>query len=302
MNSACLGHHAILMQSMLKFAMHYGRYRHRQCYLIMQHRRRGLPPSMPLPAIDLTTLLTNKEENLKPEQMNVSHVSVMDLLGDPGNPLYAEPHSMAEHFDAMTAGTRAIGKLPSLTHCRDDDTTAHVYEDEAKQVRQKILRYLDMRVMDRDLVVLTCLWMPTLIYYDPDTQGQYASHFPTRGQGFMQPRGDIRASIITRNFHVLPTDVQEVINQYFYREELERRVDLDEEESMSTNMEAAETVRRLQLDSPAAAALLQVAVHEALTLATTAQPQEEEEYYYNSDDSVLDIDEQYPELAERVVQ
>ena len=25
MNSACLGHHAILMQSMLKFAMHYGR-------------------------------------------------------------------------------------------------------------------------------------------------------------------------------------------------------------------------------------------------------------------------------------
>ena len=124
------------------------------------------------------------------------HVSIMDLLGDPGNPLYTKPHSMAEHFDTMTAGTCAIGDLPGRTHCRDDDATAHVYEDEAKQVCQKILRYLDMRVMDRDLVVPTCLQMPTLIlptgrfaimYYDPDAQGQYASQFPTGGQGFMQP-------------------------------------------------------------------------------------------------------------------
>ena len=62
-----------------------------------------------MPAIDLVTLLDDKEENLKPEQMNVMHTSVMDLLGDPGNPLYAEPHSMAEHFDTMLAGARAIG-------------------------------------------------------------------------------------------------------------------------------------------------------------------------------------------------
>ena len=80
-------------------------------------------------------------------------------------------------------------------------------------------------------------------------------------------------------------------------------MDLDKEESMSTDTEAAETVRRLQLDSPAATASLQVAVHEALVLATATRPQEvEEEYYYDSDDSVLDIDEQYPKLAERVVQ
>ena len=112
MNGACLGHRAILMKSMLQFAMHYGHYRCPQRYFITQHRRKGLPPSMPLPAIDLTTLLTDEEENLKPEQMNVTHVSVMDLLGDPGNPLYAEPHSMDKHFDAMTAGTCAIGDLP----------------------------------------------------------------------------------------------------------------------------------------------------------------------------------------------
>ena len=80
-------------------------------------------------------------------------------------------------------------------------------------------------------------------------------------------------------------------------------MDLDEEESMSTDMEAAKTVRRLQLDSPAAAASLQVAVCEVLMLATAARPQEEEEeYYYDSDDLVLNIDDQYPELAERVVQ
>ena len=171
---------------------------------------------MLLPTIDLTALLTDEEENLKPEQMNMSHVSVMDLLGDPSNPLYAEPLSMAKHFDAMTAGTRAIGELPGWTHCRDDDATARIYEDEAKQVCQKILRYLDMRMMDGDLVVPTCLRTPTLIlpascfvvmYYDPDAQGQYASHFPTGGQGFMQPRGDIRTSIVPRNFRVLPTDV-----------------------------------------------------------------------------------------------
>ena len=162
----------------------------------MQSRRRGLLPSMPLPAINLATLLTDKEENLKPEQMNMSHISVMDLLGDPSNPLYTEPLSMAEHCDAMMAGAHAIGELPGQTRCRDDDATANIYEEEAKQVRQKMLRYLDMRVMDRDLVVPTCLWMPTLIlpagrfvvmYYDPDAQGRYASQFPIGGQGFMQP-------------------------------------------------------------------------------------------------------------------
>ena len=160
MNGACLRHHTVLMQSMLKFTMHYGHYRHRQCYLITQCRRRGLPPSTLLPAIDLAALLTDEEENLKPEQMNVLHASVMDLLGNPGNPLYAEPLSMAEHFDAITACARAIGELPGQTHCRDADATARVYEDEAKQVLQKILRYLDMRKMDGDLVVPTCLRNP----------------------------------------------------------------------------------------------------------------------------------------------
>ena len=70
---------------------------------------------------------------------------------------------------------------------------------------------------------------------------------------------------------------------------------------MSTDTEAANTVRCLQLHCPAAMASLQMAVREALAPATATRPQEEE-YQYDSDDSVLDLDEEYPGLVERVVQ
>ena len=236
------------------------------------------------------------------------HASIMDLLGDPGNPLYAELHSMAEHYDAMLVGTRALSDLSERTRGRDSGTTARVHEDKAQQVCQKILRCLDMRVMDGDLVVPTCLRTPMLIlpagrfvqlYYDPDAQGQYASHFPTGGQGFLQPRGDIRMSIVPRNFRILPTDVREV-DLYFHREGLEAEENQESNDCMSTNTEAANTVRCLQLHCPAATASLQMAVREALALATAARPQEE--YHYDSDDSVLDLDEEYLDLAERVMQ
>ena len=262
-----------------------------------------------MPPIDLTALLDKEEENLKLRQINMTHASIMDLLGDPGNPLYAEPHSMAEHYDAMLVGARALGNLPKRTCCRDSGATARVHEDEAQQVCQKILRCLDMRVMDGDLVVLTCLRAPTLIlpagcfvqlYYGPDAQGQYASHFPTGGQGFLQPRGDIRTSIVPRNFRLLPADVREVIDLYFHREGLEAEENQESDDGMSTDTETTNTVRRLQLHCPAATALLQMAVRKALVPATAARPQEE--YYYDSDDSVLDLDEEYPDLAERVMQ
>ena len=233
----------------------------------------------------------------------------MDLLGDPGNPLYAEPHSMAEHYDAMLVGACALGDLPEHTRCRDLSVMAQVHKDEAQQVCQKILRCLDMRVMDGDLIVLTCLRMPMLIlsprrfvqlYYDPDAQGQYASDFPTRGQGFLQPRGDIRTSIIPRNFRILPDDVPEVVDLYFHREGLDVRESQESDDCTSTNTEAANTVRRLQLH-PRATASLQMAMREALAPATATRLQEEE-YQYDSDDSVLDLDEEYLGLAEWVVQ
>ena len=260
--------------------------------------------------MDIAALLDNEEENLKLWQINVTHVSVMDSLGDPGNPLYAEPHSMAEHYDTMLVGASALGNLPERTHCRDSSATARVHEDEAQQVYQKILRCLDMRVMDGDLIVPTCLRTPTLIlparcfvklYYDLDAQGQYASDFPTRDQGFLRPRGDIRTSIVPRNFRILPDNVREVVDLYFHREGLEVKENQESDDCMSTDTEAANTVRHLQLYCLVGTASLQMAMREALALATAARPQEEE-YQYDSDDSVLDLDEEYLGLAERVMQ
>ena len=69
---------------------------------------------------------------------------------------------------------------------------------------------------------------------------------------------------------------------------------------MSTNTEAANMVRHLQLDCQAARASLQMALCEALAPATATRPQEE--YDYDSDNSVLDLDEEYPDLAEWVMQ
>ena len=230
MNGACVGHCTVLMQSMLMFAMHLGQYRHRECHFTKEHKKKGLPPSMPLPAIDITALLNDPEENLKLEQIRGTHPGILDLLGDSGSPLYTEPLSMADHFNAMLVGTHHIGELPKHGCCRDPEVAVHVYEDEAKQACPQILRCLDMRVLDGDLIVPTCLCMPTLIlpprhfvqmYYDPDIQGHYASQFPSRGQKFLQPRGNIRVSIVPRDFRVLPIDVQEAVNAYFHREELE---------------------------------------------------------------------------------
>ena len=110
MNGACVGHRTILMRSMLQFAMHYGRYRRRQRHLCKDRRRKDLPSSAPMSSMDIAALLDEEQENLRLRQINVMHVSIMDLLGDPGNPLYAEPHSMAEHYDAMLVGTRALSE------------------------------------------------------------------------------------------------------------------------------------------------------------------------------------------------
>ena len=94
--------------------------------------------------------------------------------------------------------------------------------------------------------------------------------------------------------------MREVVDLYFHREGLEAEKNQESDDCMSTDMEAANSVRRLQLHCPAATASLQMAVREALVPATAARPQEE--YHYNSDDSVLDLDEEYPDLGEWVMQ
>ena len=108
-------------------------------------------------------------------------------------------------------------------------------------------------------------------------------------------------SIVPRNFRILPDGVREVVDLYFHREGLEAQENQESDDCTSTDTEAANTVRHLKLHCPAATASLQMAVHEALVPATATRPQEEE-YQYNSDESVLNLDEEYPGLAERVVQ
>ena len=225
MNGACMGHHTVLMRSMLRFTMHLGRYLCWERYMAKERRRRGTPPTTLWPTIDLDALLADEAENLKLEQISTTHPVILDLLGDPGNPLYAEPHSMAKHFDTKMLGSRSVGQLPNRGRCRDREALTPVYKDEARQVCQKILRCLDVRVLDGDLVVLTCLRTPTLIlpmghfmqlYYNPDIQGWYASQFPSGGRGFLQPRGDICESIVPRGLRALPTNVQEGVDAFFH--------------------------------------------------------------------------------------
>ena len=56
------------------------------------------------------------------------------------------------------------------------------------------------------------------------------------------------------------------------------------------------------MSDPVATALLQRAVHDTLGPATASRPQELEEFYYDSDNSVLNLDEEYPGLGERIIE
>ena len=75
----------------------------------------------------------------------------------------------------------------------------------------------------------------------------------------------------------------------------------DEDQEMSTDTEAALTMSRLCMGDPRALVSLHAAVCEMLMLANAPQP-EEQEYYYDSDDSVLELDVEFPDIAEWVVQ
>ena len=77
---------------------------------------------------------------------------------------------------------------------------------------------------------------------------------------------------------------------------------MDDDQEMSTDMEAAVTVGRLQVGDPMATASLQRAMCDTLTPATALRPQDLEEFYYDLDDSVLNLDEEYPGLGERIIE
>ena len=77
---------------------------------------------------------------------------------------------------------------------------------------------------------------------------------------------------------------------------------MDDDQEMSTDTEAAVTVRRLQVSDPVATASLQRAVRDTLVLATALRPQDLEEFYYDLDDSILNLDEEYLGLGECIIE
>ena len=96
----------------------------------------------------VATLLMDPKEKLKLEQIKGTHPGIMDLLGNPGSPLYNEPLSMTGFCDIMIISAHHVGEMPKWGHCKDLQMTIWVYEDEKWQVIQKILSCLDMRVLD----------------------------------------------------------------------------------------------------------------------------------------------------------
>ena len=84
----------------------------------------------PLPPINIDTLKEDTKENMQPEQMKASHLGAMQLLDDPGSPLYAEPLSMGEYYDTMLMGARHIAYMPLCPCCRSHNALAKVYLDE----------------------------------------------------------------------------------------------------------------------------------------------------------------------------
>ena len=77
------------------------------------------------------------------------------------------------------------------------------------ELLRKILSYKDCCKMDCGIVMPTCLRMPTLVlpssecmrrYHSPHLQGLFAHKYPENGFGPVQPRGDLRDSIVLLDF------------------------------------------------------------------------------------------------------
>ena len=88
------------------------------------------------------------------------------------------------------------------------------------ELLRKILSYKDCRKMDCGIVVPTCLSTPTLVlltsecmrrYHSPHLQGLFAHKYPENGFGYVQPRGDLRDSIVLPDFPLLPDMATKVL-------------------------------------------------------------------------------------------
>ena len=203
------------MYSMLKFAMLMGRYCRRERQL---SQRLQVDPSDP--RLTVEALVNDPEENERSAKMDLVFEGAMQLLGDADRVLYAEPVSMAQCYDLMVAGSRHIGYLPDRPSRKTAEGVAELYRKERGELLNKIDSYLQNRKMKCGIVVPTCLCTPVLIldprecmrrYHKPELQGAFPTKFPVEGFGFVQPRNDLRRSIIPPNFRELPARVVAVM-------------------------------------------------------------------------------------------
>ena len=190
-SGACCGHRSLLMYSMLEFAMLMGRYCRRERQL-SQHRQ--VDPSDP--RLTVESLVNDPEENERSAKMDLVFEGAMQLLGDPDRVLYAEPVSMAQHYNLMVAGSRHIGYLPDCPSRKTAEGVAELYHKERGELLNKIDGVLQNRIMECGIVVPTCLRTPVLIldsrecmcrYHKPELQGAFPTQFPVEGFGFVQP-------------------------------------------------------------------------------------------------------------------
>ena len=203
-NGACVGHQALLMRSMLEFAFIYGCY----CCCEQQLKHFRPTPEMNDPQLSVKALMRDSEEEIRQVDMFKMFNLGMDQMGDADSTLYAELTSMAQVYDLMYARACDIGLLLPWS-CKNKQEMSNIYKQERMDLIRKILGYKDCQKVDCNIVVPTCLRTPMLIlplaecmrrYHDPHMQGLFAHKYPDNGFSLVQPRGDLRLSIVPLDF------------------------------------------------------------------------------------------------------
>ena len=135
-NGACIGHRALLMQSMLEFTFIYG------CYCCHEWQLKCFNPTADDPHLSVDALMKDNEEEIWRMDMFGMFKTGMDIMGDADSTLYAEPSLMAQVYDMMYAGARDIGLL-LLRSQKTKKETGKVYWQERMELLRKILSYKD---------------------------------------------------------------------------------------------------------------------------------------------------------------
>ena len=170
-NGTCVGHRALLMQSMLEFTLIYGHYCH------CERQLKCFNPAADDPQLSVKALMKDDKEEIWRADIFRMFKTGMDIMGDAYSALYAEPSSMAQVYDMMYAGAHNIGLLPPWS-CKTKKETSDVYKQERMELLRKILFYKDCRKMDCGIVMPTCLRMPMLVLPSSECMRRY--HSPHR--------------------------------------------------------------------------------------------------------------------------